>query len=267
MSEQLDSAYDLIKQGQQQEAIDLLEPLIRADRNNEDAWWLLANATEDPSAKRNALNNVLRLTVNDNRKTKAQTLLRRLSDDPFDFDIETASSSPATSSGMRDYKAIDEAKRGKSGLSCGMVALIIVGIVGVCAIVGGIGIYSAASEIFGFFSMPGTYDDMGVIENGFTDTNEVILDAPPPAYIYSGVSGDTITVAVESGAETAPFITIYSVDSGVLVAVSQTQAFSTAASLSLSLPSSGEYLIAIRGATVLGTQLGYGEYTMEFEAR
>ena len=47
MNEQLNHADDLIKQGQIQEAIDIIEPIIRNDRDNEDAWWLLANATED----------------------------------------------------------------------------------------------------------------------------------------------------------------------------------------------------------------------------
>lgn len=62
--EQLDRAYTLIKDGQLQEAISIIEAVIRADRENENAWWLLANATNDPAAKQNALNNVIRLTEN-----------------------------------------------------------------------------------------------------------------------------------------------------------------------------------------------------------
>jgi len=77
MSEsQLRRAYELIKEGREQEAIGIIEPLIRFDPDNEDAWWLLANATEDADSKRNALNNVLRLSGNPTRVEKAQQMLR-----------------------------------------------------------------------------------------------------------------------------------------------------------------------------------------------
>lgn len=67
----------LISRGQHKEAITQLHPILKANRDNTDAWWLLAQALEnDPDAAGRALKNVLRLRPND---TQAQAMLTRLS--------------------------------------------------------------------------------------------------------------------------------------------------------------------------------------------
>ena len=59
MDEQLNQAYEHIKQGETEQALALLEPYIPANRDSDDAWWLYANAVTDSAKKRNALNNIL----------------------------------------------------------------------------------------------------------------------------------------------------------------------------------------------------------------
>ena len=92
--DQLRQAYELIKAHQRQQAIDLLLPILKADENNANAWWLLANAVEKPGDAREALQNVLRLRPDHD---KAQQMLDKLNalhppmpepepvEDAFDF--------------------------------------------------------------------------------------------------------------------------------------------------------------------------------------
>ncbi len=72
VKEQLRAAYALIKEKKRQEAVDVLLPILQADEDNADAWWLLANCLNDPNDAREALDNVLRLRPDHD---KAQTML------------------------------------------------------------------------------------------------------------------------------------------------------------------------------------------------
>ena len=63
-NEALSRAYDLIEQGQLDEARSVLEPILAGDRNNLDAWWLYAHAVTNPEDAREALENVTRLDPN-----------------------------------------------------------------------------------------------------------------------------------------------------------------------------------------------------------
>ncbi len=64
---QLQQAYEFIKAGQREQAGALLVSILKQDRNNADAWWLLANASNDSDRARQALENVLRLRPDDVR--------------------------------------------------------------------------------------------------------------------------------------------------------------------------------------------------------
>ncbi len=66
-SEPLHEAYRLIREGNKEEARRLLVPFVRADPLNADAWWLLANALDDPGKQRRALEKVLELRPDDDR--------------------------------------------------------------------------------------------------------------------------------------------------------------------------------------------------------
>ncbi len=63
----LQQAYQLIRAGNRQDAVQILMPVLRANPANADAWWLLANAVTDPSQKQRALEEVLKLLPNDDR--------------------------------------------------------------------------------------------------------------------------------------------------------------------------------------------------------
>lgn len=70
MNPQLQEAYRLIREGNKPEAMRLLLPIVKADANNADAWWLLANAVPDPVQARRALEQVLRLRPTDDKARK-----------------------------------------------------------------------------------------------------------------------------------------------------------------------------------------------------
>lgn len=74
-SDQLQQAYRLIKDGNKTQATAILVPIVRAEPNNADAWWLLANAVSNPDQQRRSLEQVLRLRPNDE---KARRMLDRI---------------------------------------------------------------------------------------------------------------------------------------------------------------------------------------------
>jgi hypothetical protein len=74
-SEPLQLAYRLIREGNKQEAVRILTPIVRADPQNADAWWLLANAVDNPEQKRRALERVLRLRPEDERAQRMYSSL------------------------------------------------------------------------------------------------------------------------------------------------------------------------------------------------
>lgn len=74
-SSQLDQAFRLIKDGNKTQATAILVPLVRAEPNNADAWWLLANAVNGTDQQRRALEQVLRLRPADE---KARRMLEQI---------------------------------------------------------------------------------------------------------------------------------------------------------------------------------------------
>jgi predicted Zn-dependent protease len=61
LHDQLQRAYQLIKVGDKQAALDILRPICRDYPNNEEAWWLAAHALSDPQQVRQALQRVLQI--------------------------------------------------------------------------------------------------------------------------------------------------------------------------------------------------------------
>ncbi len=58
---ELQEALRRIKSGRPHEAYPILDALLRADPDNDNAWWLMAHAVNDSQYKRTALENVVRL--------------------------------------------------------------------------------------------------------------------------------------------------------------------------------------------------------------
>ena len=61
---ELREAFALMKQGNQKQAAIMVQNIIKKDRNNVAAWWLMANILEDPDRKQKALDKVLSLDAN-----------------------------------------------------------------------------------------------------------------------------------------------------------------------------------------------------------
>lgn len=57
----IQEAYSLIRSGKKHAAVDLLLPILRDDKDNLNAWWVLANALDDREEIRQALEQVIRL--------------------------------------------------------------------------------------------------------------------------------------------------------------------------------------------------------------
>jgi hypothetical protein len=70
VQDDLQRAYALIKVGNKEEAVQVLIPIIRADNNNADAWWLLANAVPQVDQARSALKQFIKLRPDDERARK-----------------------------------------------------------------------------------------------------------------------------------------------------------------------------------------------------
>ncbi|MEO1286420.1 MAG: hypothetical protein AAFV93_01525 [Chloroflexota bacterium] len=267
MSQDLKTAYNLIKEGQKQAAINMLEPMISANRDNEDAWWLLANATNDPRAKRNALNNILRLSENDSRRAKAQNLLKALNDDPYDFDV------PADAPKMGVYEAIDETPQKKSGMNCATLSLIVVGVIGVCACISIFGLLAISGNTLSFVFAPETYMDGGQLADDETYTGTLDDNNPIVGFTLVAEEGDEITLTVESDSTTAPFIVIYEPDTNLFVtgtnglqgAIYQPETFNNTLVVTFVAPEDDEYLVTLRGTSLAGNDFGFGDYTLDVE--
>lgn len=78
-NDKLQQAYQLIRSGDKTEAVKLLLPIVRAEPDNADAWWLLANAVEKSDQAKRALQQVLKVRPNDQR---ARRFLEQLGGTP-----------------------------------------------------------------------------------------------------------------------------------------------------------------------------------------
>ncbi len=78
--DELRRAYTLIKQEQIDEALSILRPIVQAEPENVDAWWLLANAAVEPDEAREALLMVLRTDPDYANAPKAREMLGKLNE-------------------------------------------------------------------------------------------------------------------------------------------------------------------------------------------
>lgn len=278
---QLQEAYALIKQGRKQEALSLIESALRSDRQNKDAWWLLANATDDPTSQRKALENVIRLGGNPSRVEKAQQMLSMLQqDDPFDdFDdfqdpyaapasssFQYQKSSPAVASGPTVVKE-------KKGPSCWTVGLAVVGVltliscIGLVALltVGGNFLADILGDALDFINAPTEYTDEGMLESGQSVEGQIRSGDDRIGYSYRASSGETVRIVIESINNTgvAPFVFVYGLD-GVLIGgsanIESSQNNFEAQSegrYTVTFPENGEYLLVVRPVFGFGSPSDY----------
>lgn len=62
--DQLSQAHELLRASHYDDALALLMPICKAEPDNINAWWLLANALQDPEKVKLALNKVLAISPN-----------------------------------------------------------------------------------------------------------------------------------------------------------------------------------------------------------
>jgi hypothetical protein len=244
MDNELNEAYELIKQGETERAIAILETYIRTNRDSDDAWWLYANAVDDPDRKRNALNNILRIGTNPAREEKVNYMLAQL-DDPFalpeQYDLP--------------------AKRGgeKKGMSTGLKIVIgLIVLFGVCACVSAFGIGTIFSRVA---YAPANYERLGTIEMSDTVTGYVDAQGDWDGYTYAAQGGENLVITVNAqNADFAPYIFLYGPDN-MLVDISD-QNNMNRNRLQANLLQPGEYTIIVR--TFLG--IGTGEYSLSLQS-
>ncbi len=239
MSErQLERAYQLIKEGREQDAFDILEPVIADNPDNADAWWLLANATDDLSSKERALEEVLRIGSSPERDIKAREMLKAVREiqgdmsDPAPEPVSMPRQTGNQSAPRRKIRGIDDDPRKKtssekSGCGAARIALILVGTVSAFACmlcVGGLALFGpvvsevatdiersieeagglenieGAVEEFvgGFVNAPDEYSDMGEIEDGDTVTGKIVSSDDRIGYTYEANPGDRIRVDIRA---------------------------------------------------------------------
>ncbi len=78
--EQLRKAYQLVQQDRIKEAQQILRPILDAEPDNVQAWWILANAVETPTEARAALEKVLELDPHFSKAEKAREMLKQLNE-------------------------------------------------------------------------------------------------------------------------------------------------------------------------------------------
>lgn len=102
-SETLETAYKLIRDGKKAEAARLLLPIVRADKNDADAWWLLANAISDPVKIEFALEEVLRIRPYDEKaQRKLDGMTRPIRSGSRPLDDATPADDPIAESLQQD---------------------------------------------------------------------------------------------------------------------------------------------------------------------
>jgi hypothetical protein len=293
----MERAYQLIKEGREQDALDILEPILSDYPNNADAWWLLANATEDLPSKERALREVLRIGTTPEREAKAREMLKAIED----MQSSMAAPSPefagmprqSTDQGAPRRKILrdgDKVKESSGGSNAGQLFLMVMAglsifvcmlCLGATAFVtpifsevassieeaGGIENIEGAVEEFvgGFVNAPEEYTDEGDIEDGDTVTGEITSSSDRIGYTYDASEGDRIRVELRAlTGNIAPPVFLYGPD-GKLFAdteggIESESSFSgeSTSTLTATLQQDDDYLLIVR--PVFG--LGQNEYEM-----
>ncbi|MEL6306895.1 MAG: hypothetical protein AAFV98_08455 [Chloroflexota bacterium] len=139
--DQLKQAFALIKQGNKAEASTLIKSVLREDRNNPNAWWLMAMVVEDDDKRIRAAKKVLELKPDHIGATKLLTRLapqelpNNDADDFFAVDADGAKSLPDIDVPAKPKR---KAKREDSGTKIAMYAIFAFGGFAVIAILVGI---------------------------------------------------------------------------------------------------------------------------------
>jgi len=241
---QLQQAYEMIRANRKADAQAILMPILKADEDNANAWWLLANALTDPAEIREALENVLRLRPTD---SKARQMLDNLNARSPADEFPLGDTGFGGTSGTSDWMSTlqDKPKRGQPVVvkqSGGTNPLVIIlAIVGALVVLGcavcfilptvGISLFGAQiveqamtqmpelQEIFetitaipGGGFQPGNVIPRGSIEYGQTVSGTVDT-FDDDGWTFRGTNGDRVTIQVNEANNSGLDPQVYLLDS------------------------------------------------------
>lgn len=226
--ETLDQAYQFIKQGRYQAAIEVLEPIIQQDGDNADAWWLLANATDDTNAKMQALREVLRIGTHAEREDKAREMLAILREEA-QFSATTtamATDTPTTVEPTYTPPPKKESSSCKSRRKFPKIMAIIGGVLlftcfacfGIIATVGNFAGDFAAGvvESLEFVTLPDDFRARGALTLGETVTGEVQDADDRIGYTYTtGDDDERLFIEITTDENIVPLVFIYDEDGDI----------------------------------------------------
>lgn len=123
-STQLKNAYALIRDGRKAEALTLLRPITQQDPNNVQAWWLVANALDDPAKIQKTLTHILRIEPDhEGAANKLAVMIATHPEAPSDLRDLTLPKKPQTAKAPRRAK---RKKQGKTSLRLRLILLVLI---------------------------------------------------------------------------------------------------------------------------------------------
>jgi len=286
-NQQLQQAYEAIKAGRKQEGVSILLPILKADSDNANAWWLMANALREPDDIREALENVLRLRPSHD---KAQQMLDKLNaryprkpkppadeyafdeNDPFaneEYDPHYQQR-PRAASGA----AVTVVKGQTSGSSAAPIALAIVGVIaavacGACLLLPTLGISlfarqvdqiindptlaAAIQEVAGGSATLGEYINKGTVRRGQT-VQGTVDTFDDDGWVFNADGGEQLTIELTArDSALDPQLYVYQ-PNGLLLAENDDIDFmtNTNSRLQVTLPTGGAYVIVVSAFSLGG---------------
>jgi hypothetical protein len=270
---QLQQAYQLIKSGQRQGAIEILQAVLRYDGNNADAWWLLANASTDPAEQQDALETVLRLRPTHEQAREKLAALKGFQNFTFDEPVGFMEADKPKRDIPGGSPIIVEQPR-SSGANPLLVILAVIGVVALLLAGACFFIVSQAATQFGQIistvaesvtDMPGVFatmgalsgeqelsnvDDlemMGSISRGGSESGTLRDSFSAHGYTFQGERGQSVTLEVRAESDNLDSeVSIYDPD-GDLVGYNDDIELATNRNsrLTITLPASGTYTIVV----------------------
>ena len=266
---QLQQVYQLIKNGEQEEAISVLRPMLTVDPNNADAWWLMANAVSDPAEQRSALEKVVMLRPDHAQARAKLAELKAASEFRFEDSSSAVGFGDTLEKPKRDQPVyVQAAEPAKKGTNPVVIILAVIGVAalvicGACFVITtqGMNMFGQvmSTVVSSITSMPGSFpEDLSDISNvqsnpninrGDTVVGQVTSPFGAEGYKFSGETGQDITITVSTqDNDFLPEVGLYD-PSGKLVDSEGVFSSSSSedATISARLPSSGTYTVVVRG--------------------
>lgn len=225
----IQEAYNHVRSGNKAAAVDILLPILRTDKDNVNAWWVLANALEDPQEVREALEQVIRL---DHDHIQANNRLAKMDEEKniafkpkndfiFDEDEEDYYPPTSTSRTSSSRVVINHQQSGSgAGKIIGILGIIAAVTCGLCMVVvlagtlvfGGVmseavndpNVQQALRELSTFgelMTLPTNAIDKGTLERGQTVNNTWLASEERHLWTFEVTDSSPFTISVDPQTE------------------------------------------------------------------